>query len=165
MYKNSSASLQLVDHSLNVFKLCVLLNKQYPDSFDMFTRSELSAYTGFIRPLPDLYIRRANKRSTKPSYQLETIESGTYTWIIRKRLQAHQDFLDESDDWNDNYPHLLFVCGNANTEKRIQRLALNSYLDFEVYTATDERLNTDNTKVWLVDYDPDDDEEMELVGL
>lgn len=165
MYKNSSASLQLVDHSLNVFKLCLLLRSQYPDTFNIFTRSELSAYDGFIRPLPDLYLRRASKRSTKLSYQLEVIEAGTYTWIIRKRLQAHQDFLDESDEWNENYPSLLFVCGNTNTEKRIQRLVLNSYLDFEVYTTTGERTETNQTKVWLTDYDPDDDEEMELVGL
>lgn len=167
-YKNSSASLQLVDHSLNVFKLCVLLRSRYPDNFDMFTRSELSAYDHFIRPLPDLYLRRASKQSTKSSYQLETIEAGTYTWIIRKRLQAHQDFLDESDNWSDNYPTLLFVCGNANTEKRIQRLVLNSYFDFEVFTTTEERFNTsdaNNTRVWLKDYDPDDDGEMELVGL
>jgi DNA-binding MarR family transcriptional regulator len=165
MYKNSSASLQLVDHSLNVFKLCLLLISQYSDTFDMFTRSELSSCYRLVRPLPDLYLRRASKRSTKSSYQLEVIEAGTYTWIIRKRLQAHQDFCEDSDAWNSNYPTLLFVCGNTNTEKRIQRLVLNSYLDFEVYTTTEERFNTDNTKVWLVDYDPDDDEEMELVGL
>ena len=131
----------------------------------MFTRSELSAYDHFIRPLPDLYLRRANKRSAKPSYQLETIEAGTYTWIIRKRLQAHQEFLDESEAWDDNYLTLLFVCGNANTEKRIQRLVLNSYFNFEVYTTTKERLNTNDTKVWLTSYDSDDDEEMELMGL
>lgn len=168
MYKNSSASLQLVDHSLNMFKLCLLLKNQYADTFDIFTRSELSAYNHFIRPLPDLYVRRESKRSTKPSYQLETIEAGTYTWIIRKRLQAHQDFLDDSEDWDDNYPTLLIVCGNANTEKRIQQLVLNGYFDFEVYTTTEERLNmrdANNTRVWLTDFDPDDDEEMELVGL
>jgi hypothetical protein len=165
MYKNSSTSLQLVDHSLNVFKLCLLLRSQYPDVFDIFTRSELSAYDDFVRPLPDLYIRRTAKQSTKPSYQLEVIEAGTYAWIIRKRLQAHQDFYEESDDWSDNYPTLLFVCGNANTEKRIQRLVLNSYLDFEVYTVMEERLNTNETRSWLIDYDPDGDEEMELVGL
>ena len=165
MYKNSSASSQLVDHSLNVFKLCVVLRSQYPDTFDLFTRSELSAYDGFIRPLPDLYLRRANRRSTKSNYQLEVIEASTYTWMIRKRLQAHQDFLDESDDWNDDYPTLLFVCGNANTEKRIQRLVLNSYFDFEVCTTTEERLNANSTKVWLTDYDPDDEEEIDLVEL
>jgi hypothetical protein len=112
-----------------------------------------------------VYLSRASKRSTTPSYQLEIVEAGTLTWIIRKRLQAHQAFYDESDDWNDNYPTLLFVCGNNSTEKRIQRLVLNSFLDFEVYTTTEERLNIDNTKLWLVDYDPDDDIEIELVGL
>ena len=165
MYKNSSANLQLVDHSLNVFKLCILLKKQYLDTFELFTRSELSAYDHFIRPLPDLYLRRVSKRSTKPSYQLEIIKAGIYTWIIRKRFQAHQDFYEESGPWKDNYPNLLFVCGNANTEKRIQRLVLNSYLDFEVYTTTEERLNTNRAQVWLTDYDSDNGEEMELVGL
>jgi DNA-binding transcriptional ArsR family regulator len=165
MYKNSSASLQLVDHSLNVFKLCILLKYQYPDSFALFTRSELSAFDDFIRPLPDVYLNRASKRSTTPSYQLEIVEAGTLTWIIRKRLQAHQDFYDESDDWHDAYPALLFVCGNNNTEKRIQRLVLNSFLDFEVYTSTQERINSGKTKVWLKEYDFDGDEEMEFVRL
>jgi DNA-binding transcriptional ArsR family regulator len=165
MYKNSSASLQLVDHSLNVFRLCVLLKSQYLDTVQLFTRPELSAYSQFIRPLFDVYIQQALKQSTKPNYQLEIIEAGTFTWIIRKRLQAHQDFLDECDDWHDDYPTLLFVCGNNSTEKRIQRLVLNSYFDFEVYTNTDERLKTGKTKVWLKEYDPYDGEEMEFVRL
>jgi hypothetical protein len=165
MYKNSSASLQLIDHSLNVFKLCILLKYQYPDSFALFTRSELSAFDDFIRPLPDVYLRRASELSIKLSYQLEIIEAGNYTWIMRKRLQAHQDFLDESDDWHDVYPALLFVYGYNNTEKRIQRLVLNSFLDFEVYTSTQERINSGKTKVWFKEYDPDGDEAMEFVRL
>ena len=122
-------------------------------------------YSAVTRPLCTASIETLSIQSTKPSYQLEFIEAGTYTWIIRKYLQAHQDFLEETNDWNDDYLTLLFVCGNANTEKRIQRLVLNSYFDFEVRTTTEERLNTDNTKVWLVEYDPEDDEEMELVQL
>ena len=62
-------------------------------------------------------------------------------------------------------PTLLFVCGNTNTEKRIQRLVLNCYLDFEVYTTVEEWLDANTAKVWLSDYDPDDDEEIELVEL
>jgi hypothetical protein len=143
----------------------VLLKSQYLDTTQFFTRSELSAYDHFVRPLPDIYIQQASKQSTKPNYQLEIIKAGTFTWIIRKRIQAHQDFLDESDDWNDDYPILLFVCGNNSTEKRIQRLVLNNYYDFEVYTSTQERLNSGKTKVWLKEYDPDGDDEMELVGL
>ena len=73
--------------------------------------------------------------------------------------------MDESDDWNVDYATLLFVCGNTSTENRIQRLVLNSYLDFGVRTTTEERINSDSTRVWLVDYDLNDDVEMELVGL
>lgn len=104
-------------------------------------------YSAVTRPLCTASIETLSIQSTKPSYQLEFIEAGTYTWIIRKRLQAHQDFLEESDDWDDNDPTLLFVCGNLNTDKLIRRLVLNSYLDFEVYTNTEECLTTNSIKV------------------
>jgi DNA-binding MarR family transcriptional regulator len=165
MYKNRSASLQLVDHSLNIFKLCLLLRDQYPDTFDIFTKSELSAFDEFIKPRPDLYLRRASKRSTKPSYQLETIEAVMMTWILKKRLQAHQGFLEESDSWDDDYPALLLICGNNNTEKRIQRIVGNGGFDFAIYTTTWERIDSNNTKIWLKEYDSDWDDVVKFVGL
>jgi len=165
MYKNKPASIELIDHSLDVFKLYMKINNQYLGIFDIFTRSELSAFDDFIRPLPDLYLRRSSKKSTKPTYQLETIEAGTMTWIIRKRLRAHQDFYEDSDLWNNDYPALLLICGNNNTEKRIQRIAINSFFDFEIYTVTRDRLSTDTKEVWLKEYDPGYDEEMEFISL
>lgn len=165
MYKNRSASLQLVDHSLNVFKLCLLLRSHYPNTFEIFTQSELSAFDDIIRPRPDLYLRRVSRRSTKPNYQLEIIEAGTFTWILKKRLQAHQNFYDEHEEWEDTYPALLFVCGNPNTEKRIQKIASGASFDFAVYTTTLERLDTNIAKAWVTNYDPDWDDEMECVGL
>ena len=165
MYKNRSASLQLVDHSLNIFKLCLLLKNQYPDIFDIFTKSELSAFDDFIKPLPDLYLRRVSKRSTRPDYQLETIEAGTMTWILKKRLQAHQGFLEESDSWDDDYPALLLICGNNNTEKRIQRIVNNGDFDFTIQTTTSERIDSNNTKIWLKEYDPVWEDEMKFVAL
>jgi len=165
MYKNRSASLQLVDHSLNIFKLCLLLRDQYPDTFDIFTTSELAPFKDFIKPRPDLYLRRASKRSPKPSYQLETIEAGTMTWILKKRLQVHQSFLEESDSWDDNYPNLLLICGNNNTEKRIQRIVNNGGFDFTIQTTTRQRIDLSNTKIWLKEYKPDWDDVMEFAGL
>lgn len=166
MYKNRSASVPLVDHSLDVFKLCLQFKAQYPDVFAIFSKSEMAQFDDFLRPLPDLYVQRKSKRSTKPNYFLETIEAGTMTWILKKRIQAHQEWLDEhEEDWGDSYPTLLFVCSNASTEKRIQRLATNGGMDFEIYTTTRKRLEADNTKIWLHDFDPDWDEEMELVKL
>lgn len=165
MYKNQSVSMDLIDHSLAVCKLCLLLRGHYPDTFDVFTRSEMSDIDALIRPLPDLYLRRFNQRSTKPDYQLEIIDAGTFTWIILKRLRAHQDFYEDSEDWDTTYPTLLVVCANQNTEKRIQRLVLQSYFDFEVYTTTEDRLTTGRASIWLTDCDPNDDEATELIHL
>jgi DNA-binding PadR family transcriptional regulator len=165
MYKNKTASLELIDHSLDVFKLYLQIRNQYPDKFDIFTKSELSIFNDFIRPLPDLYLRRFSKRSAKPGYQLETIEAGTMTWIIRKRLRAHQEFYEDNDTWEDKYPSLLLICGNKNTEKRIQRIVSNSYFDFEIYTTTQDRLNSKDTKIWLKEYDYNWDDEIKFIGL
>lgn len=161
MYKNRTASDQLVVQSLDLFKLWLQLKQQYPDIFDVFTGSEMADATNFVRPLPDLYLQRKNKRSAKPNYFLETIEADTMSWILRKRLQAHEQWLDEHEDvWGDNYPTLLFVCGNTNTEKRIQRMVNNSYFEFEVMTTTDERLTTHEPKVWVHEWDLEWDEEL-----
>ncbi len=165
MYKNKTASIELIDHNLNMFKLFLCLRGQYPGIFEIFTKSELSAFADFIRPRPDLYLRRMSKRTIKPGYQLEIIEAGTMTWIIKKRLQAHQSFCEESDDWDDNYPTLLLVCGNNNTEKRIQRIINNGGFYFTIQTTTQERIDSTETKIWLKEYESYWDDEMKFIKL
>lgn len=160
MYKNKTASELLVVQSLNAFKLCLQLKQQYPDTFDIFTKSEMTHCNDFIRPLPDLYLQRKSNRSTKPNYLLETIEAGTMTWILRKRLQAHQESSEEHEDTWGKYPTLLFICGNSSTEKRLHRLYNNGYADFDIMTTTAERLASDDTKIWIPnEWDTDWDEE------
>ena len=167
-YKNRSASLQLVDHSLDVAKLCVQLFKQYDGNYDIFTKSELDQFEVFLRPLPDLYIRtnHTDDNDQAVHYQLETIEAGTFTWMIKKRINAHQEWFDENneDGWGfeDNYPHLLLVCDNKSTEKRIHRLTDEVYVDFETWTVTRERLETGDKKVWVRYWDEDDMEYLAL---
>lgn len=165
-YKNRSASLQLVDHSLDLVKLCLQLKKQYGERLELFSRAEITKYEGlFIRPLPDLYLRKAQKKDDQTvHYQLEAVEAGTFTWIIRKRINAHQEWFDENneEDWGfeDDYPTLLLLCDNASTEKRIHRLTDDSMMDFETWTTTRERLESGKQKVWLRYYDED---EMEFI--
>ena len=165
MYKNKPASIELIDHSLDILKLYIKINNQYLGILDIFTKSEISAFNDFIRPLPDLFLRRSSKKSAKPSYQLETIEAGTMTWIIRKRLIAHQEFYEDSEAWQNNYLTLLLLCENNSTERRIQKIVMNSFFDFDVLTTTRERLNTDAKKIWLKEYDPNYDEEMKFIEL
>lgn len=164
MYKNRSASVPLVDHSLDLFKLCLQLNKQHLETFDIFTKSEMTRFDDFLRPLSDLYLRRNNKRSAKPSYLLEVVEAGTMTWVLKKRIQIHQEWFEAHEEgWDEGYPTLLFICENNNTEKRIRNIVLNSYLDFGVYSTTRERLGTGETGVWS--FEEWEHKEPELKGL
>lgn len=167
-YKNRSASLQLVDHSLDVAKLCVQLFKQYDSTYDIFAKSEIDQFEEFMCPLPDLYIRtNRNDEEDRPiHYQLEVVEAGTFTWMLKKRINAHQDWFDENngEDWGfeDSYPNLLLICDNKSTEKRIHRLTDGYAFDFEIWTVTRERLATGEKKVWVQYYDED---EMEYLPL
>lgn len=159
-YKNSSASLQLADHSLDVFKLCLKLTAQYPEALHLFSKAEMTKFDAFLRPLSDIYIRNTTtNKDSKKHYLLETIEAGTLTWIIRKRINAHQEWYDENNqegwEFEDNYPTLLFVCENSSTEKRIHRLTDGALLDFDVMTTTRERFETQQKKTWLAEWNED----------
>ncbi len=161
-YKNNSASLQLVDHSLAVAKLCLLFKRQHGGAYDLFLKSEMDRSPAFLRPLPDLYIRtnRTDENDQPIHYQLEMIEAGTLTWIIRKRINAHQTWYEEHNEegweFEDSYPTLLLVCGNENTEKRVHRLVDEGYFDFTIYTTTSERLESGEREVWLEYWEEDE---------
>lgn len=177
-YKNSSASETLIDQSLKIFKLCLRLRNTYGDSFDYFSKSEIARFGDtFIQPLSDLYIRtnlpednaKDNAGDTPDyfyHYQIELIPAGLMTWIIRKRINAHQEWYDDNNgsEWRftDTYPSLLLVCDNDSTEKRIHKLTDDSLLDFDVLTTTVERLESNESSVWLQYWD---DDEFELTAL
>lgn len=162
-YKNKTASLQLMDYHLDIAKLCVQLKRQYDNGYSFHSKSELDRYDALIRPLPDLYIAtdREDDEGQKISYQLEVVEAGLFTWMLRRRISAHQKWLDceEGDGWSveDEYPILLLVCSNSSTEKRIHRLTDDSIFDFEVWTVTRERLASSKKDVWIRYYDYDKD--------
>jgi hypothetical protein len=166
-YKNKSASIEFIDHSVDIAWLCSELRKQYGNSFDIFSKAEITRFDEFIRPLPDAYLRGQTKTDgNKRHYQLEIIEPDTLTWIIRKRITAHQEWYDDNsyEEWAlEVYPTLLLFCDNQNTEKRIHRLTDDMYGDFDVLTTTRERFGSGKKKIWLHIYD--ENEAMELVAL
>lgn len=162
-YKNKTASLQLMDSHLDIARLSVQLNKQYDSEYSFYSKSELDRYEGLLRPLPDLYVVTdyEDDEEKRGSYQLEVLEAGLFTWMLRKRITAHQKWLDceDGDGWptEDRYPTLLLVCSNNSTEKRIHRLTDDGIFDFEVWTVTRERLASGKKEVWIQYYDYDKD--------
>ena len=165
MYRNKAASEQLVQQSLRNFKLCNQLRRQYPEVFDTYSKTELVQFDDeFLRPLSDLWLKRTQQQENKPNeFLVEFIEAGTFSWLLRKRIQAHQDFFDELDE--ETYPNILLVAGNNSTERRILRMLENCFADFEFWTTTVERLATDETKIWRQVFEDDEDEKPILKNL
>lgn len=166
-YKNSSASLQLVDYSLAVAKLCVQFRERFGDTTQLFTKAETARFDAFLRPLPDIYLRLdGNDGDELQHFQAEIIEAGTMTWIIKKRINTHIEWYEENNEegwaFEDNYPTLLFICGNTSTEKRVHRLVDDRVTDFDIHTTTNERLKSGDEDIWLLYWD---DEESEFVSL
>jgi len=166
MYKNRSASVGLVDYSLDLFKLCLQLRNQYPDTFHIFTKSEMTRFDDFVRPLPDLYLKRieTNRDIQKTAaddisqgYVLETLQPGIFTWILKKRIKAHQTLAEGfEDEFGYSYPTLLFICGNLSTEQRIQKIVEHAFLDYKIWTTTMERLTSSEIKIWRDEWDEDE---------
>lgn len=166
-YKNSSASSQLVDHSLAVAKLCLQFKEMYTDRIQLFTKADIAKYDGFIRLLPDIYLQKNEiDNDASQHFQVEIIEAGTMTWIIKKCINAHVEWYEENNEegwvFEDNYPVLLFICGNASTEKRVHRLVDDTVSDFDIYTTTNERLDSGDMDIWLQYWD---EEELEYIEL
>jgi hypothetical protein len=162
-YRNKSFTEEQIDGCLLVAQIYLHFRRYYDKYFDCYTKYQLSR-DKFIRPTPVLFIR--GRTDKIPNYVVDIIPAGLQTWIIRKRITQHEDFADDSDEY---YPHVLFIAGNNNTEKRIVKLTEECYNDFSFYTTTMERLlHGSRKKLW---WNPeeflglDDDEEPELIEL
>ena len=164
MFKNGAASDPLVERSLTTMALCHQLKRQYPDTFDIFAKSEMSAAEKFIRPLPDLWLRRKRPHATKPQqYFLEILEPSVMRWIVTKRIRAHETHAEENDEYQ--YPHVLLIAGNDSTERRVQRILSGCYDDFEFWTTTAKRLASGETKIWWQPDEINDDDKPILLEL
>ena len=96
----------------------------------MFAASRTVRYIRYLLKVRDGSVRRiysdhcltciyvqiiADEDGNSIHFQLEMIEAGTFTWMIRKRINAHQEWFDdnnddESGDFEDNYRHYFLFA-------------------------------------------------------
>ena len=152
MYKNKNMDENHIDKCLLVMNIAITLQKQSTNAFNISTRYDLTDEEFFLRPLPDLYLSRKKPKEDKQSdYTLDIFEPNLPTWVLRKRLRAYQDHCDEAELDDGEYPDVLLVAHNDSTERRLLRLIESMLQDFELYTATVDRiLDSDNAHkpVW-----------------
>lgn len=160
-YKNKAFTDEQIDEQMLLTSLVRTIGKQYTGKLSSYTKYFQGSHDFCLTPPP--YAKLVGKMDTIPDYFIEYFPAYHQSWKVRKRVNQHDTYADEHDDAL--HPHLLLVCGNNSTEKRVVRLTANMLPDFEIFTTTTERLLSGDKKVWLKPYEVDWDDPLEFHSL
>ncbi len=158
MRKNNIVSEPFIDHNVIVMKACLALKHQYPNTFHIFTKSELGDYAFFPDPRPDLYLNRIiPSDSSINEYVFDVFVSETL-FVIKKRVIAYIEHF-ESGEWEADaesaYPTILIVCPDsrieANLQAQVAKVLDNMGIDdLNIYITTVKALISPNNNVKAV---------------
>ena len=165
IFKNKSVSEKFVDQQVEVFRLYLNLRRIYPNTFDMFTRTEIASHDYFLRPTPDLYLNRLKPSKGQHNEYLLDEFLDTPLYLIKKRVDAFIDHYD-SGEWeagaNTEYPTILLVCSDSSIESKIQNYTKKNLedrgMDDEMIflTTTLKALNSVEQRIWSNVFQPEE---------
>lgn len=121
-YKNKSLSDQFMQHTIDTLAVYNRLHQTYGDTYQIFTKQELTAFDEFPENKPDLFLRGDHNNH---NYFI-TLAHDIQPYLTRKRLA---EYIDHSEDegWDSGqYPTLLFVLADSNQERRLLEFAKNT---------------------------------------
>jgi len=150
-------------------RVLLSLRDSYADTFDNFTKAELTGNTYFLSPPPDLYLNRMKPEDAQHNEYLLDIPTNELPYLIRKRIDAYIEHYD-NDDWiitaRSVYPAILIVCSDAKIEDSMQRYIKKSLEDAGIdgelfyYTTTIKALlasDKHNNAIWSKELGEDGD--------
>ena len=159
-YKNKSADNELIDKYMYVFKVFLKLRRQFGDRFNIHTRADMNK-EAFPNPLPELWLERKQEDSEGLDYVLDIFPALIPSWLLRRRVRQYQDFEDESEYESS---HVLCICGNESTEKRLFKLVYENYNEFNFYLTQKELFDSGEDDI-CIDTEQADEDEIERVSL
>ncbi|HEY4963937.1 MAG TPA: hypothetical protein VIH90_04545 [Candidatus Saccharimonadales bacterium] len=151
MYKNKTVSEGFIDECLRVVEVCTALNSLYPDTFSIFTRSELAQFDYFPEPKPFLYLSRKKPLKGKQNDYMLDIIADNRKFIIKKRIQTYINHHDSGNWGDEEYPTILLLCATPRIEENALKFTESLLEDFDFYTSTIKRfLESDNrdSAIW-----------------
>lgn len=161
-YKNKTFTDEQIDEQSLLSQLARAVREPYAKNvFALYTKYQFGADAFYLTPPP--YAKLVGEKDTIPDYFIEYFPPLYESWKIQKRINQHIAHADGHDEHT--YPHLLLICGNQNTEKRVVRTTTDLYSDFDVFTATKERVLSGEKNIWLRPYEVDWDDEQEYHSL
>ncbi len=116
MYKNKSVTEGFIDHQIDVTSAYLHLNNNYPNTFDIFARTELASFDTFPESQPDLFLNRTPKSDTRTNQYFIELWHDKPPISARKRLSELLEHYDDGDWEEDVYPDLCFVLADARAE-------------------------------------------------
>ena len=167
MYSNNTVREDFVDKQIDILRLSLALRNSYPNTFDLFTKTELGDYDYFPSPPPDLYINRLKRADEAENEYLLEVLGNNQLFVYIKRIKQYIEHY-ESGDWEastkSEYPTVLLICPSVKVEQRIQeeinKILTNMGMDDEIffYTTTLKAVlnsNVNNRKVWSDVFEPE----------
>ncbi len=122
-YKDKTASDRFIRHRLVVFRLYCQLKAQYGDRLRYFTKSELSNFEYFPKPMPDAYLR-LDAAGNERHFILDMMDDAQPFFVAMKRIKQYIKYAEEGD-WEDatgsELPVILFICSTQNMQYKLSK--------------------------------------------
>ncbi len=161
MYKNKSVTEGFVDHQIDVTSAYLHTRNSYPDTFDIFARTELASFDTFPESRPDLFLNRIKGSDTKTNQYFIELWHDKPPKSARIRLSELLEHYDDGEWEEDTYPTLCFVLADARAEDSFVEYATKTLdatgMDDEVtiLTTSIKALNTSNSTIWSSVVEPE----------
>ena len=166
MYKSKSLTDGFIDHNLDILDAYISIRDKYPDTFNMFTKSELGDYDYFPDDKPDLYLHRLVENIDKPTDYILNIYTDTQVYFIKKKVASYIDHFD-SNTWQDKtgikYPTILIACPDSRSEDNLRAHVVKildnmGVDDLNIYITTTRALvdQYGSGEIWTNIYKPDE---------
>jgi len=171
IYKDKSVSESFIQHSHGIFSAYNQLRTHYDSKLNFFTKSDLTSFEHFPKPLPDGFLSLEVKKNTSHFF-LEIIEDSQPFFATVRKIKKYIDY-NESGEWDiteTDFPAVLFICESTSLQKRLRKQLFkqtNDYDDCTFTTTTKAELHAIDTDtddaIWLSD-DPDEKISLSLIS-
>jgi hypothetical protein len=155
-YKNNTNSERFINESLDILRTNIVISESYPDSFTIFTRAEMTAYSDkYPKPLPHLFLNRNTHRSDRPNYYMLDILTGLDKKVIAARIDKYVKHFEEGDWEEKEHPVILLVVSDGYYErealKMVDSMKDSNYIEDDelvFMTTTQKALFSENVNIW-----------------
>jgi predicted transcriptional regulator len=155
LYKNDSASPDLIEHFLVVLAAYAPLRLSLPKDSEMFAKTELSQFKQFPKNRPDLFVRTPDGHEAMIIF-IHDIAPHQFNKKMDEIIQHSED-----EGWNGEYPKIAYVLKNRTAKynflykaaKKLDDMGIDEE-DITIFATTLDDIMQGLYKSWASVYNP-----------